>query len=50
MWRRTTSTSLKLKVIQTEFLETRREGTRAYVKADTRSPVFPELRGLIDKT
>lgn len=31
-------------------LETRREGTRAYFKADTRSPVFPELRGLIDKT
>ncbi|HEX2460998.1 MAG TPA: nucleotidyltransferase domain-containing protein [Vicinamibacterales bacterium] len=32
------------------ILETRREGTRAYFKADTRSPVFPELRGLIDKT
>jgi predicted nucleotidyltransferase len=32
------------------ILETRREGTRAYVKADTRSPVFSELRGLIDKT
>src|SRR4030095_10470560 len=30
--------------------ETRREGTRAYFKADTGSPVFPELRGLIDKT
>ena len=26
------------------ILETRREGTRAYVKADTRSPIFPELR------
>ncbi len=32
------------------ILETRREGIRAYFKADTRSPVFPELRGLIDKT
>lgn len=32
------------------ILETRREGTRAYFKANTQSPVFPELRGLIDKT
>jgi predicted nucleotidyltransferase len=32
------------------ILETRREGTRAYFKADTRSAVFPELRGLINKT
>jgi predicted nucleotidyltransferase len=32
------------------ILESRREGTRAYFKADTRSPLFPELRGLIDKT
>ena len=32
------------------ILETRREGTRAYFKADTGSPVFAELRGLIDKT
>jgi predicted nucleotidyltransferase len=32
------------------ILETRRDGTRAYFKADTQSPVFPELRGLIDKT
>ena len=32
------------------ILEARREGTRAYFKADRRSPVFPELRGLIDKT
>jgi predicted nucleotidyltransferase len=32
------------------ILETRREGTRAYFKADTRSPLFPELRGLIEKT
>jgi predicted nucleotidyltransferase len=32
------------------ILETRREGTRTYFKANTQSPVFPELRGLIDKT
>lgn len=32
------------------ILETRREGTRAYFKANTQSPVFHELRGLIDKT
>lgn len=32
------------------ILAARREGTRAYFKADTRSPLFPELRGLIDKT
>jgi predicted nucleotidyltransferase len=32
------------------ILETRRDGARAYFKADTGSPVFPELRGLIDKT
>jgi DNA-binding transcriptional ArsR family regulator len=32
------------------ILETRRKGTRAYFKADTRSPVFAELRGLINKT
>jgi predicted nucleotidyltransferase len=32
------------------ILETRREGSRAYFKADTRSPLFPELRGLIEKT
>lgn len=32
------------------ILQKRREGTRAYFKADTRSPLFPELRGLIDKT
>lgn len=32
------------------ILQTRREGTRAYFKADTRSPLFPELRALIEKT
>jgi predicted nucleotidyltransferase len=32
------------------ILESRREGTRAYFKADTRSAVYSELRRLIDKT
>ena len=32
------------------ILEQRREGTRIYFKAETRSPVFPELRGLLEKT
>jgi predicted nucleotidyltransferase len=32
------------------ILERRREGTRAYFKAETRSPLFPELRGLLEKT
>jgi predicted nucleotidyltransferase len=32
------------------ILEQRREGTRAYFKAETRSPLFPELRGLLEKT
>jgi len=32
------------------ILERRREGTRTYFKAETRSPLFPELRGLFEKT
>ena len=32
------------------ILQQRREGTRVYFKADTRSPLFPELRGLVEKT
>lgn len=32
------------------ILQQRREGTRVYFKADTRSPFFPELRGLMEKT
>jgi len=31
-------------------LEQRREGARVYFKAETRSPLFPELRGLLEKT
>ncbi len=32
------------------ILEQRREGTRIYFKAESRSPLFPELRGLLEKT
>lgn len=32
------------------ILQQRREGTRTYYKAEARSPLFPELRGLIEKT
>jgi predicted nucleotidyltransferase len=32
------------------ILEQRREGTRTYFKAESRSPLFPELRGLFEKT
>jgi predicted nucleotidyltransferase len=32
------------------ILQQRRDGTRTYFKADTRWPLFPELRGLIEKT
>jgi predicted nucleotidyltransferase len=32
------------------ILQQRRDGARAYFKAETRSPLFPELRGLIEKT
>jgi len=32
------------------ILQLRREGTRTYFKAETRSPLFPELRGLVEKT
>lgn len=32
------------------ILQQRREGTRTYFKAETRSPLFRELRGLLEKT
>jgi predicted nucleotidyltransferase len=32
------------------ILQQRRDGTRTYFKAETRSPVFPELRRLLEKT
>jgi predicted nucleotidyltransferase len=50
---RTTPSSLQRELkalVDGGILETRREGTRAYFKANTRSPIFPELRGLMDKT
>ena len=50
---RTTPSSLQrdLKaLVDGGILQQRREGTRAYVKADTRSPLFTNLRGLVEKT
>ena len=50
---RTTPSSLQrdLKaLVDGGILEQRREGTRAYVKADTRSPLFADLHGLVEKT
>jgi predicted nucleotidyltransferase len=32
------------------ILQQRRDGTRSYFKAETRSPLFPQLRGLLEKT
>lgn len=37
-------------LVQAGILERRREGTRVYFKADARSPLFPELRGLVEKS
>jgi predicted nucleotidyltransferase len=37
-------------LVDAGILQQRREGRRTYVRADTRSPLFPELRGLMDKT
>lgn len=36
--------------VQSGILETRREGTRVYFKANEQAPIFPELHGLIEKT
>jgi predicted nucleotidyltransferase len=50
---RTTPSSLQRELktlVDIGVLQQRREGTRAYFKADARSPLFPELRGLIEKT
>jgi predicted nucleotidyltransferase len=50
---RTTPSSLQRELktlVDSGILERRREGTRAYFKAETRSPLFPELRGLLEKT
>jgi len=50
---RTTPSSLQRELkalVEGGILQRRREGPRAYFKAETRSPLFPELRGLIEKT
>ncbi|MBI2221653.1 MAG: hypothetical protein HYU53_10650 [Acidobacteria bacterium] len=50
---RTTPSSLQraLKaLVDAGILQQRREGTRTYFRAETRSPLFPELRGLLEKT
>jgi predicted nucleotidyltransferase len=50
---RTTPSSLQRELkalVEGGILEQRREGTRIYFKAETRSPLFPELRGLLEKT
>ena len=50
---RTTPSSLQRELralVNSGILQQRREGTRTYFKAETRSPLFPELRGLLEKT
>ncbi len=50
---RTTPSSLQRELkalVAGGILQQRREGTRAYFKAETRSPLFQDLRGLIEKT
>src|SRR5260221_6041987 len=50
---KTTPSSLQRELkglVEGGILEQRREGTRKYFKAETRSPLFPELRGLVEKT
>jgi predicted nucleotidyltransferase len=50
---KTTPSSLQreLKALVTAgILRQRREGTRSYFKAESRSPLFGDLRGLLDKT
>jgi predicted nucleotidyltransferase len=49
----TTPSSLQRELktlVASGILEQRREGTRTYFKAESRSPLFPELRGLLEKT
>jgi predicted nucleotidyltransferase len=50
---RTTPSSLQRDLralVDGGILQQRREGTRAYFKADTRSPLFADLHGLVEKT
>jgi DNA-binding IclR family transcriptional regulator len=37
-------------LVASGFLLRRQDGRRVYFKANTESPVFPELRGLVEKT
>jgi predicted nucleotidyltransferase len=37
-------------LVDAGILQQRREGRRTYFRAETRSPLFPDLRGLLDKT
>jgi DNA-binding transcriptional ArsR family regulator len=37
-------------LVTSGFLLRRQDGRRIYFKANTESPLFPELRGLIEKT
>jgi predicted nucleotidyltransferase len=49
----TTPSSLQRELkalVEGGILQQRREGTRIYFKAEERSPLFPELRGLLEKT
>jgi len=49
----TTPSSLQRELkalVNSGILQRRREGTRIYFKAETQSPLFPELRGLLEKT
>jgi predicted nucleotidyltransferase len=49
----TTPSSLQRELaslVASGILQQRREGTRVYFKAETRSPIFPELRRLLEKT
>ena len=49
----TTPSSLQRELkalVDSGILQQRREGTRIYFKAETQSPLFPELRGLLEKT
>lgn len=50
---RTSPSSLQRELaslVDSGLLQQRREGTRTYFKAETRSPIFKELRGLFEKT
>ncbi len=49
----TTPSSLQRELaalVDTGILEKRREGTRVYFRAQKRSPIFRELRGIVEKT